>query len=454
MNTQGRGRFVSGAAVAAILVASSTNALASPGCTSANTGSLNSDLSAAASVTRQLVLDAGDTLSISADGAPSAPASVALVSGAGAPLTLIGAGGASAASFKAPQAGAYAVRFSAAADGPAMVRVSCTSAQAVAADQAFLARRNDLVKAQDPDRIRLDRGPNAGKPLASTVDLDENGTPRQVAFSVSLSEITAAAQRSKKPEPGLVDLWLEGRMENYAATGNDLSSNGNLGILYFGTRSMIGPDILVGALAQLDRGVETARYAPSELAASGWMAGPYLSMKLATGIVFDGRAAWGETENGNLGVGSGETLTDRRLVRAKLTGTRQVEGWNVAPSVGLVYLEDAVRDGTTGATKAAGTGRIEVLPEVSRRFAVDGDTFIEPRAAVGGFVGFDELSGLKTATVTTGNAADMHLKAEAGVALGVKEGSSLQATGGVESTTTAAPETWTGHLQLKVPLGN
>jgi hypothetical protein len=47
----------------------------------------------------------------------------------------------------------------------------------------------------------------------------------------------------------------------------------------------------------------------------------------------------------------------------------------------------------------------------------------------------------------------MHLKAEAGVAVGVKEGSSLQATGGVESPATAAPETWTGRLQLNVPLG-
>ena len=184
------------------------------------------------------------------------------------------------------------------------------------------------------------------------------------------------------------------------------------------------------------------------------MAGPYLSMRLLSGVTFDGRAAWGETENDDHAVEMGETLTNRRLMRAKLTGTREVEGWKVAPSVGLVYLEDAVRDDTTGATKAAGTGRIEVLPEVSRRFAVDGDTFIEPRAAVGGFVGFDEFSALKATTVTTGNAADMHLKAEAGVALGVKEGSSLQATGGVESASSATPETWTGRLQLKVPLGN
>jgi len=143
---------------------------------------------------------------------------------------------------------------------------------------------------------------------------------------------------------------------------------------------------------------------------------------------------------------------ERQLVRAKLTGTRQIEGWKVAPSLGLVYLEDAVRDGESGETKAAGTGRVEFLPEVSRRFKVDSDTFVEPRAAVGGFVGFDDLSALEP-MVMTSSEADLHLKAEAGVAVGVKDGSSLQATGGVESSGTTTPETWTGRLQLNVPLG-
>ncbi len=55
--------------------------------------------------------------------------------------------------------------------------------------------------------------------------------------------------------------------------------------------------------------------------------------------------------------------------------------------------------------------------------------------------------------VLTGSEADLHLKAEAGVALGVKDGSRLEATGGVESAGTTAPETWTGRLQLNVPLG-
>ena len=53
----------------------------------------------------------------------------------------------------------------------------------------------------------------------------------------------------------------------------------------------------------------------------------------------------------------------------------------------------------------------------------------------------------------SGRDADLHMKAEAGLAVGVKEGSRLEATGGVESSATTAPENWTGRLQLNVPLG-
>jgi hypothetical protein len=429
----------------------------SSGCIAANGGALDAQLSAAGATTRQLALDAGDIVNVSVRGLQDGATSVTLVSGAGAPQTLVGNSSAAAVRFTAPQADTYAFRFSAGPGGSASIGVTCTSAEVASASAAFLARRKDLLNAKDPDRIRIDRAPtpiaNPDKPLASTVAVDDEGNTKQVQFSVSLSEITAAAHPGQKPDPGFVDLWLEGRMENYdtgsAAIG---ASNGNLGVLYLGTRTKLGPDILVGGLAQLDRGIEDASYGASELEATGWMAGPYLSMKLASGVVFDGRAAWGEIENAVPGLETGDDQIERRLVRAKLTGTREVEGWKVAPSVGLVYLEDAVRDGASGEAKAEGTGRVEVLPEVSRRFEVDGDAFIEPRAALGGFVGFDEFSALEP-KVLTESAGDLHLKAEAGVAVGVKDGSSLQASGGVESGSETTPETWSGRLQLNVPLG-
>jgi len=447
-----------GVAVAVLAIAAfSTNpvlAASSSGCTAANAGALNAELAPARSATRRMTLDAGDMLDFSARS--NATASVSLISGSGAPQTLMGSASGAVGSFEVPQSGDYVFRLAAPLQGAASVSISCVSAQTAAANAAFLARRKDLLNAKDPDRIRIDRAPtpiaNPDKPLESSVAVDEQGNPKEVQFSVSLSEITAAAHPGQKPEPGFVDLWLEGRMENYEAGSPDPGvGNGNVGVLYLGTRTMLGPDILVGGLAQFDRGIESAGSGETQMAATGWMAGPYMSMRLGSGVIFDGRAAWGETDNADSGLNIGDSQTERRLVRAKLTGTREVEGWKVAPSLGLVYLEDAVRDGASGETKAQGAGRVELLPEVSRRFEVSDDAFVEPHATLGGFVGFDDLSALEP-MVMTGSEADLHLKAEAGVAVGVKDGSRLEASGGVESASTTTPENWTGRLQLNVPL--
>ena len=435
------------------LLLASLPALAAPGggCAAINRGALSADVAAGAPVSRQIVLEQGDLLSFSSSGA-----SVSLTGGAGAPAALIGGTSASAATFKAPTASSYVFQFAATGGAAAHVSVSCTSTSTEAANAAFLDRRKALLSERDPDRLRIDRAAtpitNAEKPLSSTVAVDDEGRPKDVEFSVSVSEITAASSGGKAVEPGLIDFWLEGRMRNYESTTLDTGTrDGNLGVVYLGTRSMVGPDIMVGALAQFDRGVEIAKYDAPEVAAMGWMAGPYVSMKLGSGIVFDGRAAWGETENAVATPDIDDSLTARRLVRGKLTGTREVQGWNVAPSIGLVYVEDAVRDAASGEARAAGTGKVEVLPEVSKRFKVDDVTFIEPRAAVGAFVGFDKTLN---PAAPAAQATDVQLKAEAGVAYGVKDGSSLSATGGVESgATNSTPQNWTGRLQLNVPLG-
>lgn len=324
---------------------------------------------------------------------------------------------------------------------------SCKSADTSAASGAFLARRKGLLDSEAPERTSVDRTPtaidNPDKPLGSTVTVDEQGNATNVEFSVSLSEITAAGERSEKPQPGLIDLWAEGRVHNYQTRNTD---NGSLSVLYLGTSSRIGDDMKVGALAQIDRGSETYDYGGANLAATGWMAGPYMSARLMPGVVFNGRAAWGTTED-KAGPGAPREEVDRSLLRGKLTGTRDVSGWKVAPSVGVVYLEDAVRDGGTGALKTEGTGKVEVLPTISKRFE-QGDTYIEPKAAVGGFVGFNDFSQLQTTAEE-----DVRLKAQAGVTYGVKEGSSVTATGGLESAGTTAPESFTGRLQFNMPLG-
>jgi hypothetical protein len=209
---------------------------------------------------------------------------------------------------------------------------------------------------------------------------------------------------------------------------------------------------MIGALAQLDRADETASRASTEVSAGGWMAGPYASVRFGPGVIFDGRMAWGETESGVAGLAVDPQTMDRRLVRGTLRGTRQIGAWTLAPSVGLSYLEDSPRTPAASAESQSlapgAQGRIDVMPEVKRRFDVNSETFIEPRAAVGGFLSFDDFSKLNLAPA----APDLHMKAEAGVAVGVKDGMNLEAKGGVETGGEAQPDNWMGRLQLNVPL--
>lgn len=429
--------------------ASEARAAASPGCLAANRGDVNVVVGPGQGSMREVRLDAGETLDIFIATAQSA--SVVLSGGAGAPRTLY-SGPSSSLSFPAPEASTYAFQFTA-QSASASVRVRCTSAADAAARSAFLTRRNDLLTAQEPDRTRIDR-PNT--PIVTTntttTDLDNLGKPKPAAVSISISELAAAATPGAKAEPTILDFWLEGRFQPYEAvdTAGD-PSEGNLGVMYLGSKYMIGPDIMVGALAQLDRADETAGRSAAEVQAGGWMFGPYASVRFGPGVIFDGRMAWGETESGTAGLAVDSETMDRRLVRGTLRGTRQLGAWTLAPSVGLSYLEDTPKVSSLAAEPSApaAQGRIDVMPEIKRRFDVNSETFIEPRAAVGGFLSFDEFSKINPAVV----APDLHMKAEAGVAVGVKDGMNLEAKGGVETGGETQPDNWLGRLQLNVPLG-
>ena len=302
------------------------------------------------------------------------------------PRRLIGGTSAAATTFKAPAASSYVFQFAATGGAAAASasRARRRTQRPPTQPSSIVARR--LLNARDPDRLRIDRAAtpimNADKPLSSTVAVDDDGQPKDVEFSVSFSEISCGGQ------------WQQGRSLASSISGCKGACRATLrpasirarataisASLYLGTRSMIGPDIMLGALAQLDRGVESSKYDAPEMAAKGWMAGPYMSCSLAPASCFDGRAAWGETENAVASPDIDDSLTARRLVRGKLTGTRELSAGTSRPASALVYVEDAVRDSASGEARAAGTGKVEVLPEVSKRFAVDDVTFIEPRAA-------------------------------------------------------------------------
>lgn len=441
--------------VCGVLAASAwpSNAAASvsAGCEAANRGSLNASVKAGGSAVREARFEKGETLTLSI--ATRGKAALSVASG-GSPEREIHSGRSASVLFVAPSAASYVFHVLADGDDGVDLGARCTSAAGAANERALLDRRKAFLSGRDPDRIRIDRPAGAPKVLDETAQAPDGAIPNEVTTSVSMSELMAAMNPGAKKEPGILDFWFEGRYLNYD-TGSPQARerDGNFSVMYLGSKYMLGPDIMMGALAQFDSAGE-ALGTDNKAIASGWMVGPYMSVRFGPGIIFDGRAAWGASQNLPSGVAVDTSSADRSLLRGTLRGTRQYGGWNVTPTVGLSYVEDRAVNSASAAEGAAvsgGAGRLDVMPEMKRRFDVNGDTYIEPRVAAGGFMSFDELSALNPGTSAV---PDLQWKAEAGVALGKKDGLNVQATGGVEtSADTATQDTWSGRLQLNMPLG-
>jgi hypothetical protein len=437
--------------VAAWHAAGPAHAAESNGCLAANRGDLTADMTAGADATRSAPLIAGETLTISV--VSRAAATVDLIGGPGAPRRLYSGTGSQTIAFAASETATYAFTFGGPTAGEASVRVTCMTAQAAAARDDFLARRRARIIAQEPDRVRIDRPdtPPPPAPTDASEMIDADGTLKPSSFTVSLGELAAATTFGNSNGPRLVDFWVQGRYEPYATALGP--GDGALSTVFLGSDYKLGPDIMIGALAQFDR-MDEADRPGNQVAASGWMAGPYMSVRFGPGVFFDGRAAWGLADSGVTGIGIDTAAPDRKMVSGRLRGSRALGAWTLAPSVGLSYVEDGVAAQSEDAGKAAlpaGQGRIEVLPEVKRRFQMDSKSYIEPRAAVGAFMNFDDLANMHLGHA---EGEDLRMKAEAGVAVGLDDGMNLEAKTGVESGGASAAETWSGRLQLNMPLGN
>ena len=449
----GGGLWTAGRCAALCVVLGAGSAAAetvSTGCVAANRGVLNMRAAAGGNAWREATFDGGDRLTI----ALSTPGTAAVtVSDPGGEARTLHSGRATSMTFVAPGKASLGFRLDADAESNAAIDIKCTPGARANAERALADRRRAFLASRDPDRIRIDRAPTEAKAIDSfTPSVTDSALPREMTASISLSELTAAM--GQKGQPTTFDFWFEGRHETYDTVDMDARRNdGNFASVTFGSHYRLGPDIMLGYLAQFDQLGEYSRYSGG-VSTKGWMAGPYMSVRFGHGVILDARAARGTTELAPDGVMLDTVPADRILVRSTLRGERQLAGWTLAPSVGLSYVEDIPKFRNTAFSEATpvGTGRLDMLPEVKRRFDLDSSTYIEPRLAAGGFLSFDDISRLAPGGVAAA-APDLHWKAEAGVALGVKDSMSLQATGGVETGGQSAADTWSGRLRLNVPLG-
>lgn len=419
-------------------------------CQAINSGTLNVEIGTEGSVTRQVALKAGDTLTFNFEADAGPFGSLTLLNGAGAPRSLLVGPSGTRVSFVAAKAGAFDFEFATDGAETASFVISCAPAGSGAGTRPSAAARRgakllggtmhgiENFEIADLAGVALD----AGVPVAS-----RGSGPAPAPSALPAASVSAMYA-------GGVDMKMQWRSERYKAGGpNGLEIDNSASGVEAALNYKVLPEIMVGALAQVDQRGETLVGTQRSLMNQGWMAGPVTNVKLAPNVTLDARAAWGVAESAADELSARSASIARRMVSARLANTQSFGPWRFSPSVNVNHAYEAVvapgAPHDAAAPYAGGFGRVDVGPELVYRIDLDKAGYIEPRASIGTFWDFESLSRL--APATSGH-HDLRLKAEAGVTVGATDGTKLKAAGGVEEGQPGAADIWSGRLQLSVPM--
>jgi Autotransporter beta-domain len=261
-------------------------------------------------------------------------------------------------------------------------------------------------------------------------------------------------------QSGGTEVKLQWRSERYVPGGAEgLEVDGNTSGVEIGVSYKLKSAVSIGAQAQFDPAGETLVSGQRSLSDHAWMAGPVATVNVAPGLVLEARAAWGLAESAADELHAGSPAAQRRFLSARLTNPHALGAWRFTPSINFSQAWEGAAPvagqgpsqapGQVSAEHMVGSGRVDIAPEIAYRFEFARSAFIEPKAVLGGFWAFDDLT---KSTPGVGTHTEPRLKAEAGVTFGVVDGVKLEALGGVEGGDATTPDVWTGRLQLSVPL--
>ncbi len=261
----------------------------------------------------------------------------------------------------------------------------------------------------------FDQGSSGGSVQAGGLRMQGNFEGNMgLGFSTSLREINRAAEAAelRKAEeagfnltgsqgrmvggrPAPFDLWFEAKYSTFRNDRTVADLDGHFGMITIGTDYVLNPRILVGTLVQFDSMQQRSNSQLTDVSGHGWMAGPYMTLRLSENVFLQARGAWGRSDNK---VSPFLTYTDsfetqRWLVSSTLSGRWQRGAWSFRPSATVAYMEDDAKGyadtfGTLIPAVKSSLGQAKAGPEVGYRIDL-GHTVIEPHAGVQAIWNFD-----------------------------------------------------------------
>jgi hypothetical protein len=365
--------------------------------------------------------------------------------------------------------------------------------------QNFLAHRIQQLADDEPDRNRMIRripgalwGDNdapADHAGAVTGPLNFTGSggddSSRLSMSTSLSQIEAFARTGSGQSPSPfgtspggrdagakpydafgkapktattsgLDVWAEAHFNSYRANIGTLDTSGRFNIAYLGADYLLTRSMLVGALIQVDSITESA--GAKNASGNGWMAGPYMTVRLAPNVFFDARAAWGTSQNqvNPFGLYQDGFSTDRFLARGNLTGNWWFGNFRVTPSASMVYVAEQQRNyidslGILIPSQTVSLGRLGAGPEIAYRIVGRDGTTYEPHAAIKANWNFVK-PGSSVIDGLTINQDAFSAEAQAGVMARLTNGLAIRVVAKYDGIASSSYHSYGGQVWVNIPL--
>ncbi|MEP2439251.1 MAG: autotransporter outer membrane beta-barrel domain-containing protein, partial [Roseibium sp.] len=216
------------------------------------------------------------------------------------------------------------------------------------------------------------------------------------------------------------DLWAQG---TYAVTRNS-NSDSRTGLFFAGLDYRYGDRAVFGVMGQLDVTDESNDSTSAD--GVGWMAGPYVVLRLHQNFYLDGVMTYGQSYNSvnALGLFEDDFRTQRFMLQGGLTGDfRLNEVTRISPFTRITYYYEEQQSytdtlGLIIPSQDFYLGRLEFGPKVSFDLVLDDRLLFSPFLSFSGIYDFNKLqdNSPTDATLASSN-ENLRARLEAGAGL-------------------------------------
>lgn len=260
--------------------------------------------------------------------------------------------------------------------------------------KGFVQTRQGLIASTltVPGLIERRQMQNAADPVTLRMTPAADGL--STSFATSLAQMQAAEGYDAP-----FNIWIDGTIMLHNREEND-NRWGSFAMVNLGADYLLSEKVLLGLSVHYDRMTDPIDE-DGELTGDGWLVGPYASIELGTGVIWNTSVLYGGSANQiDTAFWDGSFDTTRWMIDTVLTGEWRLDAvTTLTPKLRAVYFSETVQDYTV----ENGAGdiidlegfnqeqfRVSLGAELARAFTLDNDLVLTPKLGVtGGFSGLD-----------------------------------------------------------------